>query len=129
MVAAKVLELFQNLGFDVAKAGRNIKFYKGHKALAEIDVFLENGDVAVAVERKTSLSVRDVNGHLECMTRLRGYMDEHGDKRKLVGVVAGGVVPDDVREYAQQHGFYVLVQSGESMCVAEAAPGFVAQQW
>ncbi|GAB6393677.1 MAG: hypothetical protein MdMp014T_3050 [Treponematales bacterium] len=129
MVAAKVLELFQDLGYEVGKASRNIKYYQGRKRLAEVDVFLENGDVAVAVEVKTSLTVRDVNGHKECMSRLRGYMDEHGDKRKLIGAVAGGIVPDNVLEYAQQNGFYVLVQSGESICVAETAPEFEVKQW
>ncbi|MDR1785879.1 MAG: YraN family protein, partial [Spirochaetaceae bacterium] len=129
MVAAKVLKLFQNLGYEVGKAGRNIRFYKGSKRLAEIDIFLENGEVVVAVEVKTSLTVRDVNVHKERISRIREYMDERGDKRKIIGAAAGGVVPDDVREYAQQQGFYVLVQSGESICLAETAPGFEVKQW
>ncbi|GAB6391097.1 MAG: hypothetical protein MdMp014T_0470 [Treponematales bacterium] len=129
MVAAKVLKLFQNLGYEVGKAGRNIRFYKGSKRLAEIDIFLENGEVVVAVEVKTSLTVRDVNVHKERICSIRGYMDERGDKRKIIGAAAGGVVPDDVREYAQQQGFYVLVQSGESICLAETAPGFEVKQW
>jgi hypothetical protein len=129
MVTAKVLELFQNMGYEVGTACRNKKFYKESKRLAEIDVFLENGDVVVAVEIKTSLEVQDVNRHKEHISRIRKYMDERGDKRKIIGAVAGGVVPDNVLEYAQQNGFYVLVQSGESICVAETAPEFEVKQW
>jgi hypothetical protein len=129
MVAAKVLELFQDLGYEVGTACRNKKFYKGRKRLAEMDVFLENGDLVVAVEVKTSLEMLDVNRHKERISSIREYMDERGDKRKIIGAVAGGVVPDGVLEYAQQQGFYLLVQSGESICVAETAPEFEVKQW
>jgi hypothetical protein len=39
------------------------------------------------------------------------------------------VVADNVREYAQKKGLYVLVQSGDSVEVAEAPANFKAREW
>jgi hypothetical protein len=38
-------------------------------------------------------------------------------------------VTSGVREYAQEKGLYVLVQSGDSVTVAEAPEGFKAGVW
>jgi hypothetical protein len=56
-------------------------------------------------------------------------MDKHGDKRKLVGAVAGGIVPESVLRYAEKKGLYVLVQSGDSMRVAEEPNIFKVREW
>jgi hypothetical protein len=42
----------------------------------------------------------------------------------LVGAVAGGIVPDEAQKYAQEKGLYVIVQSGESVAIAESPPDF-----
>jgi hypothetical protein len=52
-----------------------------------------------------------------------------GDARRLVGAVAGAIVPKNVRRYAQKKGLYVLEQSGESVEIAEAPEGFPPQEW
>jgi hypothetical protein len=51
------------------------------------------------------------------------------NNRKLIGAVAGGIVPESVKRYAQKRGLYVLVQSGESVNVAETAKDFKAREW
>jgi hypothetical protein len=56
-------------------------------------------------------------------------MDNHGDKRNLVGAVAGAIVPENVCRYAQKKGLYVLVQSGDSVVVAAAPQGFTPRKW
>jgi hypothetical protein len=78
------------------------------------------------VEVKTHLKKGDVDDHIEW---IRGYMDRRGDKRRLVGAVTGGTVPESVRRYAQKWGLYVLEQSGESVLIAEAPDGFTARIW
>ncbi|MHC6202269.1 hypothetical protein ACYULU_03645 [Breznakiellaceae bacterium SP9] len=50
-------------------------------------------------------------------------------KKKRLGAVAGGIVAESVKRYAQKKGLYVLVQSGESVNVAETAKDFKAREW
>jgi hypothetical protein len=50
-------------------------------------------------------------------------------KKKLLGAIAGGVVPPDVREYAQQCGLFVLELNGEQVSRVESPEGFVAREW
>jgi hypothetical protein len=56
-------------------------------------------------------------------------LDKRGDRRKLVGAMAGMVVPEEARKYAQGKGLYVLEQSGDIVEVAEAPEGFKAREW
>jgi hypothetical protein len=81
------------------------------------------------VEIKTKLTIEDVNEHLERIAKIRGNMDSHGDKRTLVGAVAGGIAPDNVVAYAQKKGLFVVVQSGKSAAIAEAPPAFKTREW
>jgi hypothetical protein len=39
------------------------------------------------------------------------------------------VVTKEAREYAQRKGLYVLVQSGDTVAVAEAPEGFKVREW
>ncbi|MDR2447761.1 MAG: hypothetical protein LBD58_10845 [Treponema sp.] len=128
MFSAQLWDKFGELGYEFSKGG-NVKFKENKRTIAEADVFLENGEYAMPVEVKTHLKVEDVDEHIERIERIRGYMDRRGDKRRLVGAVAGGIVPDDVRRYAQKRGLYALEQSGESALIAEAPDGFVARIW
>ena len=105
------------------------KFYENRIVLAEADSILEDGEYVMIVEIKTDLTVGDVDEHLEQMAIIRRYMDGHGDNRKLVGAVAGGIVPENSLRYAQKKGFFVLVQTGDSVEVAAMPDGFKAREW
>ncbi|GHU50833.1 hypothetical protein FACS1894200_10560 [Spirochaetia bacterium] len=128
MFSPRVWSKFESLGYDFTKGG-NYKFKESGQVLAEVDMFLENGEFTMPIEVKLDLTNDDVDEHLERIDKIRVYMDKHGDKRKLVGAVAGGIVPESVKRYAQKKGLYVLVQSGESVNVAEASKDFKAQEW
>jgi hypothetical protein len=56
-------------------------------------------------------------------------MDDHGDSRKLIGAVAGGIVSASVLTFAQKQGFFVLVQNGDSVSIAEPPRNFKAKEW
>jgi hypothetical protein len=90
---------------------------------------MENGDYVMPVEIKTELSVEDVDDHLKRMDKLRKYMNSRKDKRKLVGAVAGAVVSPNVIKYAQRNGFFVLVQTGESIAIARMPKDFTPKEW
>jgi hypothetical protein len=121
-------EKFNALGYEFGKAGPNVRIAnKKHNIFAEIDVFLENGDCALAVEVKTQASTEDVQEHVERMEKLRRYFDIQNDKRKLFGAVAAAVILDNVRDYAFKQGFYVIKQSGDNVSVEE--PENKAKAW
>ena len=75
------------------------------------------------------LTKADVDEHIERIEIIRMHLDTKGDKRKLMGAVAGGVVADKVLSYAQENGLFVIVQSGDSATIADAPEGFKAREW
>jgi vacuolar-type H+-ATPase subunit I/STV1 len=128
MVSAKLWEKFKALGYTFTRGGP-MKFWENDRTVAQVDMLLENGDYAMPVEIKSELTVDDVDDHLERIGKLREQLDKRGDRRKLVGAVAGMVVRGNVREYAQKKGLYVLVQSGDSVSLAEVPEGFKPREW
>ena len=133
MFSGALWEKFADYGIPVHRQSTRMRFGEGKGAskrtLAEADVFIENGEYAIPVEVKTKLDVDDVDDHLERIGIIRGYLDTHGDKRKLLGAVAGGVVPEKVIKYAHKNGLFVIVQSGDSVTIASAPEGFTAREW
>jgi hypothetical protein len=129
MYAARLWDKFGDFGYGFTKGGPNTKFVKDGQVIAEVDIFLENGLYAMAVEVKTDLVNEDVDDHLERLATIRAYMDDHGDKRILVGAVAGGIVPKNVVGYAQKKGLHVVGWSGKAATVLEAPPSFKVREW
>jgi hypothetical protein len=101
-----------------------MKFWEDERTAARADMLLENGDYAMPVEIKPELKAEDVDEYVERIEEVRKDLDKRGDRRKLVGAAAGMAVSGKVREYAQRKGLYVLVQSGDSVVLAEASEGF-----
>jgi hypothetical protein len=120
---------FEELGFSFNHSSRNHELHgPNDQSLAEIDVLLENGEYAMAVEVKTRLSVRDVKDHVKRMEILRRVADEHDDKRKYLGAVAGAVVTPEVSAYALKNGFFVIVPSGKTVDI-KAPEDFRPRIW
>jgi hypothetical protein len=116
-------EKFKLLGYEFGKASSNVLIgNREHKIYTEIDVFLENGGCALAVEVKTQASIADVRGHVKRMEKLRRYFDLYRDERKLFGAVAAAIIPGNVRDFAFKQGFYIIRQSGDTVSI-EAPQG------
>jgi chromosome segregation ATPase len=130
LAAPNLAKKFQELGFVFEKDQQNIKIrdQKG-RILAEIDVFLENGDKAMAVESKVKPSVDDVNDHVKRMEKLREYADRHNDTRKYLGALVGVVFGDSVKAYALSRGFYVLEPSGDTFTIIEPKGEYHPHEW
>jgi hypothetical protein len=127
MISAKLWEKFTDrYGFT---QGGPHKYWEEGRTVCQVDMLLENGDYAMPVEIKSTLTEEDVDEHLERIQKVREQLDKRGDRRKLVGAVAGMVVAENVRDYAQKKGLYVLVQSGDSIAVAEEPKNFKPMQW
>jgi len=120
--AANVLEKFHALGCTFNQASQNFKIKdKNRQDLAEVDIFLENGDFVMAVEVKTTLTPVDVTEHLRRMEVLRAHADSRGDKRKILGAIAAALAGAEVRKLALDSGFYVLEQQGDNVRIAKPA--------
>jgi hypothetical protein len=129
LVAPNLLEKFKALGFTFTKYFPNAEIRgEDGQLLAEIDIFLENGDCSMAVEVKAQLKSAGVDEHVKRMEVIRRDADAHGDTRKLYGAVAGAIVHPRVRDYAVEMGFYVAAQSGDTMNI-DVPEGFVPKAW
>ena len=126
-----IVDKFQEFGYEItAYNQRKIFQYKKLGIRGEIDLFLENGDVAILIEVKTTLETADVREHIERIEKYRRYVNEtNGDKRRFIGAVAGAVVTDGAATFAQENGMYVIVQSGKSVDIVTPPTGFKAKEW
>jgi uncharacterized membrane-anchored protein YhcB (DUF1043 family) len=116
-------EKFNALGYEFGKSSTNVLIgNKEHNIYAEIDVLLENGDCALAVEVKTQANIDDVREHMDRMRKLRQYFALHHDTRRLYGALAAALIPGNVHDFALKQGFYVVQQSGDTVSV-EAPQG------
>jgi hypothetical protein len=129
LIFPNILEKFNKLGYVFGKAAPNVRFRTIDGIyVAEVDILLENGDAVLAVEVKTHLTDADVRDHLNRMEKLRDYADEHGDRRKLLGAVAGAIASEEVKVFAVKSGFFVLEQSGDTIRIS-VPEGFKPREW
>ena len=131
MIAANICKKINPFGYKFAWCGRNLEFCRleDGKVFAEVDCFLENGDVVMLVEIKTDLKKSDIDEHLERIKKIRQHLNNRDEKRTIVAAVAGAIVHKSVCIYAQKQGLYVFMQSGETMAVAEIPAGFTPRKW
>jgi hypothetical protein len=129
LVTPNIAEKFRALHYTFTKAGPDVAFFnRDGTFLAEVDVWLENGEFAMAVEVKSKLRTEHVDDHVRRMEILRLYLDEREDSRKLLGAVAGAIVPPDLRNYVLKKGFYLIEQSGDTVKI-RAPRGFKPRIW
>ena len=127
-----IIKQFQNLGYaDLDFFCENQKFRNKKLGIkGEIDLFIENGVVAILIEVKTTLETEDVRKHIQRMEEFRRCVEaKGGDKRRFVGAVAGAVIKGDAAEFAIENGLYVIAQAGNSFQIVAPPEGFVAKEW
>ncbi len=90
---------------------------KGNK-MYEIDLLLVNTEFAVAIESKSKLSMDDVNAQLKRLDKIKLHPTKGLRNIKLLGGVAGMIVPENVLEYAKKKGLFVFIPSGETVKIA-----------
>ena len=130
MVAGNIVDKFQALGYEILQCARNVKYeYKKLKIRGEIDLFLEDGEIAILIEVKTTLETADVRKHIGQMEEYRHIADARGDKRRFIGAVAGAVVEGEAMQIAHENGLYVIVQSGKAVEIVPVPEGFQAKEW
>ena len=126
-----LIDQFRYLGYNVKFHSRKRVFgKKGTDESGEIDLFLEDGDVAILVEAKTTLSMDDVVDHIERLEKYRRFVDADGSNgKRFVGAVAGTVISENVINFAHESGLYVIIQSARAVEILSQPEGFVAKKW
>ncbi len=115
MVKPGLVQLFQERGLKVHRTMENLeKRDDDGRILTEVGLLVVDGNVAVAVECKSHVSVDDVNDHLRRLAAFKEHWPEYAPYR-LLGAVAAMVLPEDVGRYAYRKGLYVLAQKGEKV--------------
>jgi archaellum component FlaC len=130
LVAPSINEKFNLLGYhfdDVSPGGLCIDDLKGNM-LAEIDILLQNKESMVAVEVKSKPLERHIDEHIKRLEVLRAWADRHGDHRKIYGAAAGAIFSAGIRRYALNAGFYVIVQTEDTVKI-NIPQGFQPRRW
>jgi len=129
--SGNIVAQFRDLGHHViAHSRRKIFGERGTDASGQIDLFLENGDIAILVEVKTTLKNDDILDHIERIEKYRNWIDTTGNnKKRYIGAVASPFVEDNVAKFAHRKGLYVITQSGDIFEIMTPPKGFEPQTW
>ncbi len=125
-VRPAAVRLFQQCGIDVHEVQQNISVKRNGEGL-EIDLLVVNDSDTVAIECKSNLSIDDVNEHLERLAKIKQMIPRYKNNR-ILGAVAGMVIPKNVATYAMKKGLYVIAQNGEHLELSNIS-GFVPKVW
>ena len=126
LVMPTVVRLFQAQGLEVHEVHSDIKAKREGQGI-QVDVLVVNDGVLIAIECKSKMTTAHVDEHIQRMNQLKPMLPAYRHHQAF-GAVAALVMPDDVAEYAEEQGFYVLVQSGETLTIGNE-PEFRAKAW
>ncbi len=115
-----VEQLFENLGLDINKVQRNVLV----KGLAEYDIVAENASRVIVIEVKNKLYRKHVDEFMKKkLMRFKTLKPEY-QNHELLGGVGGLVVKDDVGNYAEKAGLFVLTQTADGGASLLNRPNF-----
>lgn len=126
MVRPAAVRLLRERGIDVHEVHQNINSQRNGEGI-EIDLLVVNDTDIIAIECKSSLSLDDVNDHLQRLAKLKRLLPSYADKRVL-GAVTGMVIPDNVAQYAYRQGLFVIAQTGDHLSIRNDS-NFQAKIW
>jgi ATPase subunit of ABC transporter with duplicated ATPase domains len=118
MVFPAIVARFNELGYRFNKEFEgNCKVIDNNgKIIAEIDAYLENHTTIAVVEIKSKPKEGDIGDHIQRIEKLKQNRQELKEPTKIIiGAIAGAVFTEKVKAAAINAGFYVLVQSGDTM--------------
>ncbi|MBF2056001.1 MAG: hypothetical protein IGQ45_02020 [Cyanobacterium sp. T60_A2020_053] len=117
-VRPSAVKLFRERGIDVHELHSDISVKRVEGGL-EIDLLVVNNTEVVLVEIKSKLNQRDIDEHLERLSKFKRFMPRYQDV-KAYGAVGAMVVKDEVANYATQNGLFVLAQNGENITITNS---------
>ncbi|MBF0420276.1 MAG: DUF3782 domain-containing protein [Magnetococcales bacterium] len=127
LVAPACETLFAERGIPIHIVSPHVKAKLDRGRHMEIDLLVVNTDTVSLVEVKSKLTVEDVQDHMKQMEEFKEFFPEYANK-KAIGAVAGMVVDESVIHFAIKRGLFVMVQSGDSVRIANDET-FVPRTW
>ena len=115
LVAPGIKKSLEGTGLVFPDTSQGRRLEENGRYLAEVDFMLENSEIIVAAEIKAKVTCEDIKDHRKRLEKIRRHFDGRGDRRKLYGAVAGAVFSAPQKAAALKAGFYVIVQSGDTM--------------
>ncbi|MBF0139478.1 MAG: DUF3782 domain-containing protein [Magnetococcales bacterium] len=128
IVAPACETLFVERGIPVHRVSPRVKAKSldGSRRM-EIDLMVVNTDYVILVEVKSRLTAEDVRDHLKRVREFKEFYEGEGGAR-VMGAVAGILIDNDVDQFAMNQGLFVIVQSGDSVKLANDGK-FVPRTW
>jgi hypothetical protein len=125
-----LMQKFHEMGFVFERSYKDavINDRKNHISF-KIDITLEGSDKILIIEAKAKPSVKDINGHLERMKKVRQYGDLHGERRKYLGAISGINFNESEKQLAMKNGFYVIESSGNSFNITAPEGVYFPVEW
>ncbi|MBF8274848.1 MAG: hypothetical protein HW380_3953 [Magnetococcales bacterium] len=128
IVAPACETLFAERGIPVHRVSHRVKARSlDDSRRMEIDLLVNNTDCVVLVEVKSRLTTEDVRDHLKRVREFKEFYEGEGGAR-VMGAVAGILIDKDVDKFAMNEGLFVIVQSGDSVKLANDGK-FVPRTW
>jgi len=115
LIAPAAERLFKERGIIVDKVYQRVKTHHNGDMM-EIDILAINGEYAVVIEAKSSLSIDDVKEHVLRLEQFKSCFPEYST-RKIIGAVGGIVIEESADRYAYKQGMFVITESGESVAI------------
>ncbi|MBF0323383.1 MAG: hypothetical protein HQL62_10680 [Magnetococcales bacterium] len=119
LVAPACEKLFAERGIEVRAVAPRIKAKLPGNRHMEIDILAIDTTVAILVEVKSKLKIEDVREHLERLAEFKEFFPDYAHKQ-VMGAVAAIVVDEEADRFAIKQGLFVIVQSGETVTLANA---------
>ena len=113
LIAPGTISMFKERGIEGKKVYQRVKAHKDGKEM-EIDILAIDKEYAVLIEAKSTLSIEDVNEHIERLKAFKRFFPEYSD-RKVIGAVAGIVIEEGADRFAYRQGLFVIGQTGETV--------------
>jgi hypothetical protein len=130
LMASDLYEHFEVQGLDFDQSFQNyvVKDKKTKHRLAEVDMLLVNGTIAMAVEAKTTMTRGDVDEHEKRLEILRRVPNSLFAKRKLYAAMAAVKTSPAAHKHAIEKGFFVIELSGGTVKI-NMPEGFKPKTW
>ncbi|MBF0134775.1 MAG: DUF3782 domain-containing protein [Magnetococcales bacterium] len=127
LVAPACETLFAQRGIPIHQVSPHVKAALPGNRHMEIDLLVANTDVVALVEVKSRLTSEDVREHQTRMAEFKEFFPIYADKRAM-GAMAGILIDKDVDRHVMNAGFFLIVQSGDSVQLANDMD-FVPRVW
>ena len=116
LVKGDLVKVLRERNIEVVKVQPRLVYYKNGKEIGDFDLVAVNGKEIVAIEVKTTLTVRKVQKFIDDLKMFKHYFPEYKD-RVIYGGVAYLCEPEDeeaqgAANFSKKNGLFVIISPG-----------------